>query len=238
MVGLEVGADPDVVAAMMIAAIDQHIADAGGTHLAEGNLLRVVGSHGRIIKNPALPHEFRRMAKELVGTIAAVSRMDGGSASAYPRAARDPGFREPPPRPGWGPFLSSQTAEPERSRAIGVVCLAARFSRPRCRRDPGHGMRWGPFPLISWRVAEMSLARRRPNLCEVHAGAPIFRTIGTMARSSSSKTERSIMKKLPVITLAMFVQANDKTIVTNDGKPLADVCDEKTAQDLAERLNE
>ena len=69
----EVGADPDVVAAVMIAAIDQHIADAGGTHLAEGNLLRVVGGHGRIIKNSALPRAFRRMAKELVGTIPVVS---------------------------------------------------------------------------------------------------------------------------------------------------------------------
>ena len=74
MIRPEVGADPDVVAAMMIAAIDQHIADAGGAHLAEGDFLRVVGGHGRIIKNPAPPREFRRMAKELVGTIC------GGSA--------------------------------------------------------------------------------------------------------------------------------------------------------------
>jgi hypothetical protein len=52
-----------MVAAMMIPAIDQHIADAGGAHFAEGNLLRVVVcGHGRIIKNPALPREFRRMA--------------------------------------------------------------------------------------------------------------------------------------------------------------------------------
>jgi hypothetical protein len=41
----EVGADPDVVAAMMIAAINQHIADAGNAHLAEGDLLRG-GRHG------------------------------------------------------------------------------------------------------------------------------------------------------------------------------------------------
>ena len=34
------------------------------------------------------------------------------------------------------------------------------------------------------------------------------------------------------------VEANDKTIVKNDGKPLAEVCDEKTAEDVAERLNE
>jgi hypothetical protein len=43
-----VGADPDVVAAMMIAAIDQHVAGAGGTHLAEGNLLRVMGLEGMV----------------------------------------------------------------------------------------------------------------------------------------------------------------------------------------------
>ena len=64
MIRPEVGADPDVVAAMMIAAIDQHIANAGGAHFAEGDFLRmVVCGHGRIIKNSALPHEFRRMAK-------------------------------------------------------------------------------------------------------------------------------------------------------------------------------
>ena len=34
------------------------------------------------------------------------------------------------------------------------------------------------------------------------------------------------------------VEANDKTIVKNDGKPLAEVCDEKTAEDVAECLNE
>jgi hypothetical protein len=60
--------------ATIIPAIDQHVANAGGAHLAEGDLLRVVvRGHGRIIKNPALPREFRRMAKELVGTIPAVS---------------------------------------------------------------------------------------------------------------------------------------------------------------------
>ena len=38
---------------MMIAAIDQHVADAGGAHFAEGDFLRVVvRGHGRIIKNP------------------------------------------------------------------------------------------------------------------------------------------------------------------------------------------
>ena len=48
MIRPEVGADPDVVAAMMIAAIDQHVANAGETHLAEGDFLRVVvRGHGR-----------------------------------------------------------------------------------------------------------------------------------------------------------------------------------------------
>ena len=66
--------ETDVMAAAMIAAIDQHIANAGGAHLAEGDFLRVVvRGHGRIIKNPAPPREFRRMAKEPVGTITAVS---------------------------------------------------------------------------------------------------------------------------------------------------------------------
>jgi hypothetical protein len=40
----------------MIAAIDQHVADAGGAHFAERDFLRVVvRGHGRIIKSPALP---------------------------------------------------------------------------------------------------------------------------------------------------------------------------------------
>ena len=48
MVRPDVGADRDVVAAPMIAAIDQHIADAGGAHLAERDFLRmVVWGHGR-----------------------------------------------------------------------------------------------------------------------------------------------------------------------------------------------
>jgi hypothetical protein len=34
------------------------------------------------------------------------------------------------------------------------------------------------------------------------------------------------------------VEANNQTIVRNNGKPLAEVCDEKTARDVAERLNE
>jgi hypothetical protein len=34
------------------------------------------------------------------------------------------------------------------------------------------------------------------------------------------------------------VQAEDKTIVKNDGEAIAEVCDKKTAEDLAERLNE
>jgi hypothetical protein len=63
MVRPEIGADPDVVAAMMIPAINQHIAGAGGAHFAEGDFLRMVSGHGRIIKNSALPHEFRRIAK-------------------------------------------------------------------------------------------------------------------------------------------------------------------------------
>src|SRR6478672_6017311 len=42
MVRPEVGADRDVVAAMMIPAIDQHPADAGGAHFAERDFLRMV----------------------------------------------------------------------------------------------------------------------------------------------------------------------------------------------------
>ena len=46
----------------MITAIDQDVRSAGCAHLAKGDFLRVVGGHGRIIKNPALPREFRPMA--------------------------------------------------------------------------------------------------------------------------------------------------------------------------------
>ena len=73
MIRPEVGADPDVMATVVIPTINQHIADARCAHFAEGNFLRMVGGHGRIINNPALPREFRRMAKEPVGTISAVS---------------------------------------------------------------------------------------------------------------------------------------------------------------------
>ena len=44
LVGPVVGGDLDVVAATMIAAIDQHLADAGCAHF-KGDLLRV-GCHG------------------------------------------------------------------------------------------------------------------------------------------------------------------------------------------------
>jgi hypothetical protein len=64
----------------MIAAIDQHVTDAGGAHFAERDFLRVVvRGHGRIIKNPA-PPQVSPDDKEPVGTIAAASRMDGGGA--------------------------------------------------------------------------------------------------------------------------------------------------------------
>jgi hypothetical protein len=44
MIGPTVGVDRGL-AATMIAAIDQHVADAGGVHLAEGDFLRE-GCHG------------------------------------------------------------------------------------------------------------------------------------------------------------------------------------------------
>jgi hypothetical protein len=34
----------------MIAAIDQHVANAGGAHFAEGDFLRVAGGHGLVSK--------------------------------------------------------------------------------------------------------------------------------------------------------------------------------------------
>ena len=34
------------------------------------------------------------------------------------------------------------------------------------------------------------------------------------------------------------VHADEKTIVKNDGKPLGEACDDKTAENVAERLNE
>lgn len=33
------------------------------------------------------------------------------------------------------------------------------------------------------------------------------------------------------------VRAKQKNIVNNDGKPLAEACDKKTAEDIADRLN-
>jgi hypothetical protein len=48
MIGPAVGADRDLVAAAVIAAIDQHIADAGGAHFSEGDFLRLIGGHGRL----------------------------------------------------------------------------------------------------------------------------------------------------------------------------------------------
>ena len=44
-------------------------------------------------------------------------------------------------------------------------------------------------------------------------------------------------KEKPLKPQDFPVQADDKKILKNDGKPLADVCDE-TAEDVAERLNE
>jgi hypothetical protein len=49
----EVGADPDVVAAMMIAAIDQHVADAGGAHFAKRSRGRS-DSHRKSAPSPLL----------------------------------------------------------------------------------------------------------------------------------------------------------------------------------------
>jgi hypothetical protein len=45
VIGPAVSIDLDVMAATMVAAVDQLVADAGGAHLAEGDLLRV-GRHG------------------------------------------------------------------------------------------------------------------------------------------------------------------------------------------------
>ena len=46
IVGPAIGVGFDVMATSMIAAIDQHVADAGFAHLAEGDLLRG-GRHGQ-----------------------------------------------------------------------------------------------------------------------------------------------------------------------------------------------
>src|SRR6185503_9622308 len=84
MVRPEVGADRDVVAAPMIAAINQHVADAGSAHFAERDFLRmVVCGHSLLIKNPALPREFRRLAKE-------TGRNHRGSPCVWMMAARSP----------------------------------------------------------------------------------------------------------------------------------------------------
>jgi hypothetical protein len=64
------GEEP-AMAAPIIPAIDQHVANAGGAHFAKGNFLRVVvRGHGRIIKNPDPPHEFRRMGRNDRGRLA------------------------------------------------------------------------------------------------------------------------------------------------------------------------
>jgi hypothetical protein len=55
---------------------------------------------------------------------------------------------------------------------------------------------------------------------------------------SQSREPMMPRKEEPLKPADFPVQADDKTIVKNDGKPLAEVCDEKTAQDVAERLNE
>jgi len=34
------------------------------------------------------------------------------------------------------------------------------------------------------------------------------------------------------------VRTEDEDIVSNDGQPIAEVCDKKTAKDIADRLNE
>ena len=46
MIGPAVGADLDLMAAPVVAAIDQYVANAGGAHFAEGDFLRV-GRHRR-----------------------------------------------------------------------------------------------------------------------------------------------------------------------------------------------
>jgi hypothetical protein len=44
VIGPALGTDRDVVAATVISAIDQHLADAGCAHFAEGDFLRAGGS--------------------------------------------------------------------------------------------------------------------------------------------------------------------------------------------------
>ena len=123
----EVGADPDVVAAMMIAAIDQHVADAGGAHLAEGDFLRVVGGHGRIIKNPALPRSFAewpRAGRNDPG------RLRVGVAVAYlpasPGGRPGPTETVPTPKAGALPFDFMASNRPNRKAPplLTGLCLA------------------------------------------------------------------------------------------------------------------
>ena len=52
LVGPAVGAGLDVVAAADIAAVDQHIADAGGAHFAEGDFLRGGGHRYGLVLVP------------------------------------------------------------------------------------------------------------------------------------------------------------------------------------------
>jgi hypothetical protein len=54
MMGPAVGAERDVVAAAVVAAIDQHVADAGCAHLAEGDLA-LHGAKIRLWASPSAP---------------------------------------------------------------------------------------------------------------------------------------------------------------------------------------
>ena len=84
VIGPAIGEGFDRMAAFVIRAIDQHTPHAAGAHFAERDFLRVVVcGHSRIIKNPALPREFRRMAKE-------ADRNHRGSPCVWMVAARSP----------------------------------------------------------------------------------------------------------------------------------------------------
>ena len=54
MMGPAVGAERDVVAAAVVAAIDQHVADAGFAHLAEGDFA-LHGAKIRLWASPSAP---------------------------------------------------------------------------------------------------------------------------------------------------------------------------------------
>ena len=110
---------------MMIAAIDQHVADAGGAHFAERDFLRVVvRGHGRIIKEPSpAPASFVGW----VGTIAVALRMDGGGAFFT-----SPGFNTSPGAAlalrrtgstfeGWGALPSIVCEQRNRERTAAVL---------------------------------------------------------------------------------------------------------------------